>query len=467
MADIKTDHGTNLTAYWPMDEASGTRYDAHSNGLDLTDNNTVGSDTGIIGTAASLVSANSEFLSHADNANLDVGTGDFSFSFWFKLRTGSLAATENVIRKWSPGYIVQFKSTNRLIYLFTNDGTTAFVGSSTNAIPNDTNWHHCVVTRSGTVGKIYIDGSDVTSTGSLRSGNLDGATSFYIGSNGSSEEFNGYLDEVGFWKRALSSTDVTAIYNSGAGIPYLDASDIANSTELASSLVSYYELEETSGTRVDSHGSNDLADNNTVLSATAIQGNGADFESTNSEYLNNTSPTGIYTSGNFSASLWFKAESAGTFGLFGFSTGDDADVFFQLYFISNYFKFRRQYKTTPVPTYYDVDSGTIYSTGTWYHVVATFSTTNGMRLYVNGLPVASRGETTGNPDSAASRRLYMGARYRSPADIYTDGIIDEAGYWTKELTQGEVAAIYNAGSGIPYEVTAGGVTYNPLAFCSF
>ena len=31
-----------LVAYWPLNEASGTRSDSHSNSLDLTDNNTVG-----------------------------------------------------------------------------------------------------------------------------------------------------------------------------------------------------------------------------------------------------------------------------------------------------------------------------------------------------------------------------------------------------------------------------------------
>ena len=42
-------------------------------------------------------------------------------------------------------------------------------------------------------------------------------------------------------------------------------------------LVSYWALDETSGTRYDSHGSNDLTDNNTVGYTTGVQGNAADF----------------------------------------------------------------------------------------------------------------------------------------------------------------------------------------------
>jgi hypothetical protein len=214
----------NLVSYWRLEEASGTRVDSHGSN-DLTDNNTVTSGTGIQGNCARLTEANSEFLSHVDDASLDVGTGDFSLSFWFKLSTTTLNATENVIRKWSPGYVVQFKATNRQIHFFTNDGTTATVLSDNNAIPNETTtWHHCVVTRTGTTGKIYVDNVDVTASGSTRSGNLDSATVFYIGSNGASEEYNHFIDETGLWKKVLSASEISDLYNSGDGLSYADVS---------------------------------------------------------------------------------------------------------------------------------------------------------------------------------------------------------------------------------------------------
>lgn len=58
---------TDLVAWWSLDETSGTRVNAHNPGTyDLTDNNTVGYDTGVVGNAASFVGANSEFLSRND-----------------------------------------------------------------------------------------------------------------------------------------------------------------------------------------------------------------------------------------------------------------------------------------------------------------------------------------------------------------------------------------------------------------
>ena len=54
---------------------------------------------------------------------------------------------------------------------------------------------------------------------------------------------------------------------------------------LQAGLKAYWKLDESSGTRIDSHGSNDLADNNTVGSATGKIGNAADFVEANTEFL--------------------------------------------------------------------------------------------------------------------------------------------------------------------------------------
>ena len=62
-----------------------------------------------------------------------------------------------------------------------------------------------------------------------------------------------------------------------------------------SGLVSWWKLEEASGTRVDSFGSNNLTDNNTVTQATGQVGNAAQFTGANSEYLNISDNAGLST----------------------------------------------------------------------------------------------------------------------------------------------------------------------------
>jgi hypothetical protein len=62
----------NLIAFWGLEEASGTRNDAHGSNH-LIDNNTVGSATGRVGTCANFDRFTDEHLSIVDNAALSLG----------------------------------------------------------------------------------------------------------------------------------------------------------------------------------------------------------------------------------------------------------------------------------------------------------------------------------------------------------------------------------------------------------
>src|SRR3990167_4764952 len=72
---------SGLVAFWSLNEASGVRY-SHNSLNDLSDNNTVTTNPGVVGMAAQFVAANSEYLSHADNADLSTGDIDFTLAGW-------------------------------------------------------------------------------------------------------------------------------------------------------------------------------------------------------------------------------------------------------------------------------------------------------------------------------------------------------------------------------------------------
>src|SRR5262245_43908996 len=79
---------------------------------------------------------------------------------------------------------------------------------------------------------------------------------------------------------------------------------------LTDNLVSFWELEEASGTRNDSHGTNHLTDNNTVGQGVGTVGNCGDFENGNSENLSitdNASLSGGDT--DFTVQAWINLES--------------------------------------------------------------------------------------------------------------------------------------------------------------
>lgn len=208
----------NVVAGWKLDESSGNAADVLGSQT-LTNVNTATYGAGIINNGVITNNAANRHLTASHNAVYNFGTGAFSMSFWAKLNDTTLNATENTVRHYSGGgWVTQFKATNRQIFFFAT--TTGPATSTTNAIPNDTNWHHYVCTRSGATATIYVDAVNQTLSATVGSGTVDVTTPFYIGSNGSGEAFDGTIDEVYLWNRALSSAEVAELYNGGAGIQY-------------------------------------------------------------------------------------------------------------------------------------------------------------------------------------------------------------------------------------------------------
>ena len=229
------------------------------------------------------------------------------------------------------------------------------------------------------------------------------------------------------------------------------ATDVKNDAGLGANLVSYWELEESSGTRVDAvtGTGNDLSDNNTVTSATGKQGTAADFELSNSEFLRKTSPTTVPIANNFTIAFWLKAESLSA-TMFPFEISDGADT-------NNN---SRCILTADGAIRFGiaslneaVSSAGVITTGTWYHYVGVKrSTGTGIELYIDGTSVATHASTAAAP-TGGSQYITIGAR-RSPVNLPYDGLIDEFGIWSKALSTGEISDLYNSGAGIPYEAAA-------------
>ena len=88
-------------------------------------------------------------------------------------------------------------------------------------------WDHVVATYDGNLLKIYfngtLEGTSFTTGGDIA---VDDNIDIHIGSRdtgfaGISKDPSGAKnDEIGVWNRALTQSDVTALYNGGAGLTY-------------------------------------------------------------------------------------------------------------------------------------------------------------------------------------------------------------------------------------------------------
>lgn len=216
----------NLVAFWELEEASGTRTDSIGSN-DLTDNNTVTQETGKVGNCARFTSANSEYLSIADNDDLGY-SGDFSIATWFrdgignatlacKGTTGFQGAEWEILLEFISG---GFKLAARL----TNSGGGQTVASSAAALSNG-NWYLGIVTYKAATRAITVSvNAGTRGTVTLSSFNpARKSQPLRLGANlGVSTFYNGRLDQFGFWKRALTPAEEAWLYNSGNGRTYAE-----------------------------------------------------------------------------------------------------------------------------------------------------------------------------------------------------------------------------------------------------
>lgn len=216
-----------LAAGWELDESSGTREDTGSNNLDLSPTNTPGSTTGKVGDALDLVAASSQYLSRSVTSSDALYMGDvvFTVTAWVMLDTkpanamfiaSQLGTLTN--RSWA---LLWDNATDRFMFA-TNDGagTQATVTSDTFGAPSTGVWYFVAAWRTSSA--IYIsinDGSSNSTSTTLIPGAV--TEDFRVGAaatSGSPGTFwDGKIDQVYIWRRALSAADKTYIYNSGSG----------------------------------------------------------------------------------------------------------------------------------------------------------------------------------------------------------------------------------------------------------
>ena len=173
--------------------------------------------TGKMGGACQFDGANN-YLTVPSNQSLNV-TNKITMEFWIK--PGALP--ENyVIWKASPesdsitkGYA--FLMTSGTLYVRLGDGTSRHqftVGHS--MIMTGTTWYHIAAVYNGTTLSIYSNGALIYTSSDDIFTIVNDNTPLYIGSRGGDNYwFNGTIDEVKIWNRALSAQEINASYDAG------------------------------------------------------------------------------------------------------------------------------------------------------------------------------------------------------------------------------------------------------------
>ena len=224
---------TGLNAYFKFDEASGDLIN-HASSIGSTDeisgngtnSNVTYSQTGKVGNTYSYNGTSS--TTHIDTLIPTSQTG--SVFWWFKSPDGI-----DVNWGWGDTNADTFifhegaGGTGDTFTIYTRDGGSNkwWAKSDTISNPHDT-WHSACVTHDGTAPLIYLDGVEgtnfiaaYTSDKTWWVPDFSGIDNFSIGverrNNGTHNHFEGNIDELSVWSRALTSSEVSTLHNSGNG----------------------------------------------------------------------------------------------------------------------------------------------------------------------------------------------------------------------------------------------------------
>jgi len=437
---------SGLVGYWKMDEASGNVLDASGNGNTGTPTGTTVT-AGKFGNGRNFQSTSTDRVAFGDPSFFDFGNNDFSLSGWAKI-SGSLAIYRSgIITKWntgaSPGtnewsFGVGTGTTKTPGFTVVSNSTSYSTHSPTEITSDE--WHHIVGIRKDNYIYIYVDGIERNNTyvGNISIDNVSGRD-MYIGNiynNGGFDcPFDGWLDEIRVYNRALSAREVKALYEWAPGPVGHWKMDEASWTGVSG------EVKDSSG-----YGNNGVRGGDATTYSPGKYGKAGIFDGTNDHVMIPDSATirldtktvemwvkvnnGVYTSANRPPFI--------VYANLGSSTNR-----FWLGMQSNHFKMHGWGTGDP-------ECSTNINDGQWHHLAWSYDTVNQkMNMWVDGVQeVTNFNQTEGGIVGDSNNDWYFGRfhDHYSSFDIETfDGLIDDVRIYNYARTQKQILEDMNAG----------------------
>lgn len=451
--DKKITEPTNqgLVGYWSLNEGVGNAaldYSGKGNNGALTSGPTWSN--GRLGKALSF-DGSDDYVDAGSGSSID-DLGPLTLSAWIYPRSlgesnsGIIAGKD---RSSAGFWILQFNSSSQ--FSFTKDYATTDLERAGGEVRLG-KWQHAVVTWDGSSTasnvSIYVDGKEisyVTTTNGVDAENSDASINFFIGNNsGGTQTFDGLIDEVRIYNRALSAQEIKTLYQTGA------AKIVAPENR---GLVGYWNLNEGNGTKaLDLSGSR----NHGTLTSGPVWVNGRLGKALSFDGSSNYVDLGLGKIGpqlngatSVTISSWIYprdstdgrihnividySSGALTGATMGWASGSwrvggrsiTADAF--------------QSTTTTVPL------------NQWTHIVGIINYSgDNITIYKNGVQVTSTAATfgqnswtQGTPQAVGNDML---GAYVSLTTEYFNGLADEIRVYNRALSAQEVKTLYQSGA---------------------
>jgi hypothetical protein len=298
-------------------------------------------------------------------------------------------------------------------------------------------WQHVAATYDGTTQRLFINGVEV---GSRPQAGLAAVSAgvLRIGGNASfaGEFFQGAIDDVRIYNRALNATQIGADMTAGGTPPPPPP------PAPGSALVLSFNFDEPSGNAVDASGQNHVGTIRGALRVAGVHGNALSFNGI-SDWVTVVDANSLDLTTGMTLQAWVKPTT-----LDGWDTillkEQGVDAFsYALYAHDG----GALSGGAPVPSG-NVRVGAAPQTlrgtaqlaaGVWTHLATTYDGVT-QRLFINGVQVASRPQS--GVISVGMGVLRIGGNSSFPGEFYT-GLVDDVRIFNRALTATEIAASMN------------------------
>tara|TARA_R100001591_G_scaffold117013_2_gene135384 strand:- start:733 stop:4689 length:3957 start_codon:yes stop_codon:yes gene_type:complete len=399
---------------------------------------------GKFGGAASFNGSNGEITLPAG-----IQSSKMSVSLW--LYSHDNAPTDKIVIEFSNGYGLNFNTVGagKIAAQYANSNSSHILSNST---ISSGQWYHIVGVFNSSSAALYINGSS-QSGGTV----TDYLTSDQntIGSRRTGQYFDGKIDQVRIFNKELSSSEVSTLYAETAStVESLDplSEDTTDTLQVLgdTSCIALYKFENNENDKSGNHSGTGTQ----IQYAAGRYGQAASFNNTadskmvigamNSVIPNNT--TGV------SFSFWVYLDSV--------NTGSDYDHWFvgQENYGGSFDNGEFSVRLYEGKVYTDyAQSSSIYrqrkasttlETNRWYHIVATYDTSNAniTEVYLNGVSETSSNLTSGGTFTTTALMQSSANMSVGGGPTGTDGRIDQFRIFTKVLSASEVTTLYNENS---------------------
>jgi len=444
----RTPSNNGLVGYWSFNEGRGGQAG------DSSGNGNTGTITGaswVNGKRGKALSFNgsSDYVDAGDKSNLNFGTGDFSISLWYKsgqLNTDRRGLIVKASSYNTKGYSIQYFASTDELYFYLNDGTNS---QSLKVVPAGGEiWRHAVfvVDRSVNKAKAYYNGNFEGEVSISLIGDLSTTEKFVIGAFSlPTRYFNGSIDDVRIYNRALSAAEISALANTGQVVH-----NAGQNNRLTNGLVGLwsfngYDIDNSSTTAeiLDRSGNGNNGDNVGATPTQGKVGQALKFNGT-SDYVISSNMVSNFSDETVTIGVWFKANAAGVIvaelGQSAISTSWHDS---QIEILSTG---EVKVRVWQLPS---VSLGTV-NFGEWHYAVLRY---NKATLNLDGFLDGIEAATNVSGDRSAPWEYGSGLYYAfGPADTtnlgsgaYFNGSIDEVRIYNRALSASEVKQLYNMG----------------------